>query len=182
MNENMQSLQDKIDDTLLFERKIFLIGEVNDESAAKIVKELLYLEALDGEKDITLYINSPGGSVSAGFSIYDTMCRISCDVSTVCAGLAASMGAFLLAGGTKGKRFATPNSEIMIHQVLSGKEGQATDIEIATRQTLRVKDRLNAILAANTGHTMAEIEKDTDRDNWMFPEEAVAYGVIDRVL
>ena len=167
---------------LLKERIIFLGEEVNDTSASIIVAQLLFLEAEDPSKDIHLYINSPGGSVSAGFAIYDTMNYIKCDVSTICIGLAASMGAFLLSGGTKGKRMALPNSEIMIHQPSGGAQGQATEIKIVAEQILKTKRKLNEILAANTGKPLEQIEIDTERDNYMSAEEAKAYGLIDNVI
>ena len=167
---------------LLKERIIFLGEEVNDTSASIIVAQLLFLEAEDPSKDIHLYINSPGGSVSAGFAIYDTMKYIKCDVSTICIGMAASMGAFLLAGGAKGKRFALPNSEIMIHQPSGGARGQATEIKIVAENILKTKKKLNEILAANTGRSIEEIERDTERDNYMSAEEAKAYGLIDEIL
>ena len=167
---------------LLKERIIFLGEEVNDTSASIIVAQLLFLEAEDPSKDIHLYINSPGGSVSAGFAIYDTMKYIKCDVSTICIGMAAGMGAFLLAGGTKGKRFALPNSEIMIHQPSGGARGQATEIKIVAENILKTKKKLNEILAANTGRSIEEIERDTERDNYMSAEEAKAYGLIDEIL
>ena len=167
---------------LLKERIIFLGEEVNDTSASIIVAQLLFLEAEDPSKDIHLYINSPGGSVSAGFAIYDTMKYIKCDVSTICIGMASSMGAFLLAGGTKGKRFALPNSEIMIHQPSGGARGQATEIKIVAENILKTKKKLNEILAANTGRSIEEIERDTERDNYMSAEEAKAYGLIDEIL
>ena len=167
---------------LLKERIIFLGEEVNDTSASIIVAQLLFLEAEDPSKDIHLYINSPGGSVSAGFAIYDTMKYIKCDVSTICIGMAASMGAFLLAGGTKGKRFALPNSEIMIHQPSGGARGQATEIKIVAENILKTKKKLNEILSANTGRSIEEIERDTERDNYMSAEEAKAYGLIDEIL
>lgn len=168
---------------LLNDRIIFLSDEVNDVTASIVVAQLLFLEAQDPEKDIALYINSPGGSVSAGLAIYDTMNFIKCDVSTICIGLAASMGAFLLSSGTKGKRFALPNSEIMIHQPLvGGMQGQATDIKIHAEQLLRTKDNLNRILAANTGKTFETIAADTERDNFMTAAEAAEYGIIDRVI
>ena len=167
---------------LLKERIIFLGEEVNDTSASIIVAQLLFLEAEDPSKDIHLYINSPGGSVSAGFAIYDTIKYIKCDVSTICIGMAASMGAFLLAGGTKGKRFALPNSEIMIHQPSGGARGQATEIKIVAENILKTKKKLNEILAANTGRSIEEIERDTERDNYMSAEEAKAYGLIDEIL
>ena len=167
---------------LLKERIIFLDTEVNDASASVIVAQLLYLEAEDPEKDIQFYINSPGGSITAGMAIYDTMNYIKCDVSTMCMGMAASMGAFLLAGGTKGKRLALPNAEIMIHQPSGGAQGQATEIEINARHILQVRDRMNRLMAANTGQTYETIAADTERDNWKTAEEALAYGLIDRVV
>ena len=167
---------------LLKERIIFLGEEVNDVSASVIVAQLLFLEADDPDKDIQLYINSPGGSVTAGMAIYDTMQYIKCDVSTVCIGLAASMGAFLLAGGKKGKRFALPNAEIMIHQPSGGAQGQATEIQIAAEHILRTKQKLNEILAANTGQSLETIKADTERDNFMSADEAKAYGLIDEVI
>ena len=167
---------------LLKERIIFLGEEVNDTSASIIVAQLLFLEAEDPSKDIHLYINSPGGSVSAGFAIYDTMNYIKCDVSTICIGMAASMGAFLLSGGTKGKRFALPNSEIMIHQPSGGARGQATEIQIVAEKILQTKKKLNEILAANTGQPYEVICRDTERDNYMTAEEALKYGLIDQVI
>ena len=169
---------------LLNDRIIFLGEEVTDVSANLIVAQLLFLESEDPGKDIHMYINSPGGSVSAGLAIYDTMQYIKCDVSTICIGMAASMGAFLLAGGTKGKRIALPNSEIMIHQPLGGLPGhnQATDMKIATDNILRTKERLNRILSANTGKSMEEIERDTDRNNWMTADQALEYGLIDHIF
>ena len=167
---------------LLKDRIIFLGEEVTDTSASLIVSQLLFLESEDPGKDISLYINSPGGSVSAGMAIYDTMNYIKCDVSTICMGMAASMGAFLLAGGTKGKRMALPNSTIMIHQPSGGAQGQATDIKIVADRILKTKKRLNEILAANTGQPLSQIEIDTERDHYMDPEEAKAYGLIDRVI
>ncbi len=169
---------------LLKERIIFLADEVNDTTASLVIAQLLFLESEDPSKDISLYINSPGGSVSAGFGIYDTMNYIKCDVSTICVGMAASMGAFLLAGGTKGKRIALPNAEIMIHQPLGGLPGhnQATDMKIATDNILRTKERLNRILSANTGKSMEEIERDTDRNNWMTADQALEYGLIDHIF
>ena len=167
---------------LLKDRIIFLGEEVNDVSASLVVAELLFLEAEDPGKDIQLYINSPGGSVTAGMAIYDTMQYIKCDVSTICLGLAASMGAFLLAGGTKGKRFALPNSTIMIHQPSGGAQGQATEIQIVADHIAKTKRTLNEILAANTGQPLEVVEKDTDRDNYMSAEEALAYGLIDGVV
>ena len=167
---------------LLKERIIFLGEEVNDVSASVIVAQLLFLEADDPEKDIQLYINSPGGSVTAGMAIYDTMQYIKCDVSTVCIGMAASMGAFLLAGGKKGKRFALPNAEIMIHQPSGGAQGQATEIQIAAEHILRTKQKLNEILSANTGQPLETIKADTERDNFMSADEAKAYGLIDEIL
>ena len=167
---------------LLKDRIIFLGEEVNDVSASLVVAELLFLEAEDPGKDIQLYINSPGGSVTAGMAIYDTMQYIKCDVSTICLGMAASMGAFLLAGGTKGKRFALPNSTIMIHQPSGGAQGQATEIQIVADHIAKTKRTLNEILAANTGQLLEVVEKDTDRDNYMSAEEAKAYGLIDGVV
>ena len=167
---------------LLKERIIFLGEEVNDVSASVIVAQLLFLEADDPDKDIQLYINSPGGSVTAGMAIYDTMQYIKCDVSTVCIGMAASMGAFLLAGGKKGKRFALPNAEIMIHQPSGGAQGQATEIQIAAEHILRTKQKLNEILAANSGQSLETIKADTERDNFMSADEAKAYGLIDEVI
>ena len=167
---------------LLDNRIIFITGEINDAVANTVVAQLIYLESRDPEKDISLYINSPGGSVSAGMAIYDTMNYIKCDVSTICIGLAASMGAFLLSSGTKGKRYALPNAEIMIHQPLGGAQGQASDIQIQARQILKIKDKLNRILAKNTGNNLEIIERDTDRDNYMSAEEAKEYGLIDTVF
>ena len=167
---------------LLNDRIIFLSDEVNDATASLVVAQLLYLEAQDPDKDISFYINSPGGSVTAGMAIYDTMNFIKCDVSTVCIGMAASMGAFLLSAGAKGKRFALPNSEIMIHQPLGGAKGQATDIKIQAELILRTRDRLNAILAQNTGKTIEQVAIDTERDNYMTAEQALAYGLIDKVI
>ncbi len=167
---------------LLKERVIFLVGPVNDHTANLIVAQMLFLESENPDKDISLYINSPGGSVSAGMAIYDTMQFIKPDVSTLCTGLAASMGAFLLAAGTKGKRFSLPNSRIMIHQPLGGAQGQAADIEIQAREILYLRERLNFILAEKTGRSVEQIEKDTDRDNFMSADQAVDYGMIDKVL
>jgi len=167
---------------LLKERIIFLGEEVNDTSASIIVAQLLFLEAEDPSKDIHLYINSPGGSVSAGFAIYDTMNYIKCDVSTICIGMAASMGAFLLSGGTKGKRLALPNAEIMIHQPSGGARGQETEIRIVAENILKTKKKLNEILAANTGRSYEEIARDTERDNYMTAQEAKEYGLIDEIL
>ena len=167
---------------LLDDRIVFLSGEINDALANTIVAQLIYLEGKDPTKDISLYINSPGGSVSAGMAIYDTMNYIKCEVSTICIGMAASMGAFLLSSGTKGKRFALPNSEIMIHQPLGGAQGQASDIKIHAEHILRTKAKLNRILAENCGKDMAILERDTDRDNFMSAEEARAYGLIDKVF
>lgn len=167
---------------LLNDRIIFLGEEVTDVSANLIVAQLLFLESEDPGKDIHMYINSPGGSVSAGLAIYDTMQYIKCDVSTICIGMAASMGAFLLAGGTKGKRMALPNSEIMIHQPSGGAQGQATEIKIVAEQILKTKRKLNEILTANTGKPLEQIEIDTERDNYMSAEEAKAYGLIDNVI
>lgn len=167
---------------LLEDRIIFLSGEIDDAVANTVVAQLIYLEAKDPSKDINLYINSPGGSVSAGLAIYDTMNYIKCDVSTICIGMAASMGAFLLSSGAKGKRFALPNSEIMIHQPLGGAQGQASDIKIAAEHILRTKKKLNTILAANSGKPLEQIERDTDRDNYLSAEEALNYGLIDKVF
>jgi ATP-dependent Clp protease protease subunit len=167
---------------LLKERVIFLVGPVTDQTANLIVAQLLFLESENPDKDISLYINSPGGSVSAGMAIYDTMQFIKPDVSTLCTGLAASMGAFLLAAGAKGKRFSLPNSRIMIHQPLGGAQGQAADIEIQAREILYLRDRLNNILAEKTGRSVEQISKDTDRDNFMSASDAVEYGMIDKVL
>ena len=167
---------------LLKERIIFLGEEVNEVTASLVVAQLLFLEAEDPEKDIQLYINSPGGSVTAGMAIYDTMQYIKCDVSTICIGMAASMGAFLLSGGAKGKRMALPNAEIMIHQPLGGAQGQATEIEIAAKHILHTKEKLNKMLAENCNQPLEVIAKDTDRDNWMTAEEACAYGLIDSVI
>ena len=167
---------------LLKERIVFLGEEVTDTSASVVVAQLLFLEAQDPEKDIHLYINSPGGSVTAGMAIYDTMQYIKCDVSTVCIGMAASMGAFLLSGGAKGKRFALPNAEIMIHQPLGGTQGQATEIEIAAKHILKTKEKLNRMLSENTGKDYETVCRDTDRDNWMSAEEACEYGLIDKVI
>ena len=167
---------------LLKERIIFLGEEVNEVTASLVVAQLLFLESEDPTKDINLYINSPGGSVTAGMAIYDTMNYIKCDVSTVCMGMAASMGAFLLAGGAKGKRFALPNAEVMIHQPSGGAQGQATEIRIVAEQILRTKKKLNEIQAANTGQPLEVIERDTERDNYMTAEEAVKYGLIDAVI
>ena len=167
---------------LLNDRIIVLSDEVNDATASLVVAQLLYLEGQDSEKDISLYINSPGGSVSAGLAIYDTMQYIKCDVSTICMGMAASMGAFLLSSGAKGKRFALPNSEIMIHQPLGGMQGQATDIKIVADHILRTRDKLNKILAENTGKSIEQIALDTERDNYLSAQEAMDYGLVDKVL
>lgn len=167
---------------LLKERIIFLGEEVNETTASLVVAQLLFLESEDPGKDIHLYINSPGGSVTAGMAIFDTMNYIKCDVSTICIGMAASMGAFLLAGGAKGKRFALPNAEIMIHQPLGGAQGQATEIEIAAKHILRTREKLNRILAERTGQPLETIQKDTERDNYMTADEAMAYGLIDQVI
>ena len=167
---------------LLKERIIFLDTEVNDASASVIVAQMLFLEAEDPDKDIQFYLNSPGGSISAGMAIYDTMNYVKCDVSTMCMGMAASMGAFLLAGGTKGKRFALPNAEIMIHQPSGGAQGQATEIEINAKHILQIRERMNRLMAANTGQSYETIAADTERDNWKTAEEAVAYGLIDKVV
>ncbi len=167
---------------LLEDRIIFLSGEIDDAVANTVVAQLIYLEAKDPQKDISLYINSPGGSVSAGLAIYDTMNYIKCDVSTICIGMAASMGAFLLSSGAKGKRFALPNSEIMIHQPLGGAQGQASDIKIAAEHILRTKQKLNEILSKNSGKPLSVIERDTDRDNYLSANEAQEYGLIDKVF
>ena len=167
---------------LLKDRIIFLGEEVNDVTASLVVAQLLFLESEDPDKDIHLYINSPGGSISAGMAIYDTMNYIKCDVSTICIGMAASMGAFLLSAGAKGKRLALPNSEIMIHQPLGGMQGQATDIKIHTDHILNIKDRMNRILSQNTGQPLEVIQRDTERDNFMSAQEALAYGLIDSVI
>ena len=167
---------------LLNDRIIVLSDEVNDATASLVVAQLLYLEGQDPEKDISLYINSPGGCVTAGFAIYDTMQYIKCDVSTICMGMAASMGAFLLSSGAKGKRFALPNSEIMIHQPSGGAQGQATEIEITAKQILKIRERLNKILADNTGKPIDIIAKDTERDNFMSADEALDYGLVDKIL
>ena len=167
---------------LLEDRIVFLCDEVNDATASLVVAQLLFLEAQDPDKDINLYINSPGGSVSAGLAIYDTMNFIKCDVSTTCIGMAASMGAFLLSSGAKGKRFALPNSEIMIHQPLGGAQGQASDIKIHAEHILKTRDKLNKILASNTGKNLKTIETDTERDNFMSANDAMEYGLIDKVI
>ena len=167
---------------LLNDRIVFLADEVNDVTASLVVAQLLFLEASDPDKDISLYINSPGGSVTAGMAIYDTMNYIKCDVSTICIGMAASMGAFLLSSGAKGKRIALPNSEIMIHQPLGGAKGQATDIKIQADLILRTRDNLNRILAENTGKSIEEIARDTERDNFMTASEALSYGLVDKIL
>ena len=167
---------------LLKERIIFLGEEVNDVTAGLVVSQLLFLESEDPDKDINLYINSPGGSVTAGMAIYDTMQYVKCDVSTMCMGMAASMGAFLLSGGTKGKRLALPNAEIMIHQPSGGAQGQATEIEIAAEHILRTKKKLNTILSENTGQPYETTVKDTERDNWLTAQEALEYGLIDKVM
>ena len=167
---------------LLNDRIIFLSDEVNDTTASLVVAQLLFLEAQDPDKDISFYINSPGGSVTAGMAIYDTMNYVKCDVSTICIGMAASMGAFLLSAGTKGKRIALPNSEIMIHQPLGGARGQATDIKIQADLILRTRDNLNRILAENTGKSIEEIARDTERDNFMTAKQALEYGLIDKIF
>lgn len=167
---------------LLKERIIFLADEVNDQTASLVVAQLLFLESEDPNKDIQLYINSPGGSVTAGMAIYDTMNYIKCDVSTICIGMAASMGAFLLSSGAKGKRLALPNAEVMIHQPSGGAKGQATEIQIVAENILKTKKKLNEILAANTGQTVEKIAEDTERDNFMSVEEAKAYGLIDEIV
>ncbi len=167
---------------LLEDRIIFLTGEINDAVADTVVAQLIYLEGKDANKDISLYINSPGGSVTAGLAIYDTMNYIKCDVSTICIGLAASMGAFLLSSGAKGKRYALPNSEIMIHQPLGGAQGQASDIKIQAEHIIKTKHRLNKILSENSGKPFDQVEKDTDRDNYLSAEEALEYGLIDQIF
>ena len=167
---------------LLEDRVVFLSGEITDEVANLVVAQLIYLESKDPTKDISLYINSPGGSVSAGLAIYDTMRYIRCDVSTICIGMAASMGALLLSSGAKGKRYALPNSEIMIHQPLGGAQGQASDIKIAAEHILKTKEKLTRILAENSGKPFEEVEKDTDRDNFLSAKEALDYGLIDKVF
>ncbi|MGN0554824.1 MAG: ATP-dependent Clp endopeptidase proteolytic subunit ClpP [Candidatus Fimenecus sp.] len=167
---------------LLNDRIIVLSDEVNDATASLVVAQLLYLEGQDNEKDISLYINSPGGSVTAGLAIYDTMQYIKCDVSTICMGMAASMGAFLLSSGAKGKRYALPNSEIMIHQPSGGAQGQATEIDIVARHILRTREKLNKILAENTGKPIEQIARDTERDNFMSAEEALDYGLVDKIF
>ena len=166
---------------LLKERIVFLGDQVTDASAELIVAQMLFLEGEDPDKDIQFYINSPGGSISAGMAIYDTMQFVKCDVSTICVGMAASMGSFLLAGGTKGKRYSLPHSEILIHQPLGGTEGQASDIAIQAAHMAAIKERMNRLLAQNTGQPYEKIVKDTDRDNWMTPEQALEYGLIDRI-
>ena len=167
---------------LLEERIVFITGEINDALANTVVAQLLYLEAKAPQKDITIYINSPGGSVSAGLAIYDTMNYISCDVVTICIGMAASMGAFLLSSGAKGKRFSLPSSEIMIHQPLGGAQGQASDIQIQAEHIIKTKKKLNAILAKNTGRSFEEIERATDRDNYLSADDALVYGLIDKIF
>ncbi len=167
---------------LLEDRVIFLSGPINGDVANLVVAQLIYLESKDPTKDISLYINSPGGEVTAGLAIYDTMNYIRCDVSTICIGMAASMGAFLLSSGTKGKRYALPNSEIMIHQVLGGASGQASDVEIHTKHLIETKQKLNGILAENTGKPYEVVERDTDRDNFLSAEQALEYGIVDQVF
>ena len=167
---------------LLEDRIIFLTGEINDVTADIVIAQLIYLEGKDPDKDISLYINSPGGSVTAGMGIYDTMNYIKCDVSTICVGMAASMGAFLLSAGAKGKRYSLPNSEIMIHQPLGGAQGQASDIKIQADHIIKIKNRMNRILAENTNQPIKKIEKDVDRDNYMSAEEALKYGLIDKIF
>ena len=167
---------------LLNDRIIMLSDEVNDATASIVIAQLLYLEGQDAEKDISLYINSPGGSVTAGMAIYDTMQYIKCDVSTICMGMAASMGAFLLSSGAKGKRYALPNSEVMIHQPLGGAKGQATEIQIAAEHILKTREKLNKILAENTGKSVEEIARDTERDNFLTAEQAMEYGLVDKVI
>ena len=167
---------------LLNDRIIMLCDEVNDATASLVVAQLLYLEGQDPDKDIYLYINSPGGSITAGMAIYDTMNHIKCDVSTICVGMAASMGAFLLSSGAKGKRYCLPNSEVMIHQPLGGMQGQATDMQIHAKRILKIKDKLNKLLSEQTGKPLEVIQKDTERDNFMDAEEACAYGLVDEVM
>ena len=167
---------------LLKERIVFLGEEVNAASASTVVAQLLFLEAEDPNKDIHMYINSPGGEISSGMAIYDTMHYIKCDVSTICIGMAASMGAFLLAGGAKGKRMALPNAEVMIHQPLGGTQGQATEIEIAAKHIIRTKEKMNRMLAANCGKTYEQVAADTERDNWLSAQEALEYGLIDSIV
>ncbi|BCI61086.1 ATP-dependent Clp endopeptidase proteolytic subunit ClpP [Solibaculum mannosilyticum] len=167
---------------LLNDRIIMLCDEVNDVTSSLVVAQLLYLEGQDQEKDISLYINSPGGSITAGMAIYDTMQYIKCDVSTICMGMAASMGAFLLAAGTKGKRLALPNSEVMIHQPLGGAQGQATDVQIHAEHIVRIKQRMNKMLSEMTGQPLEVIQKDTERDNFMTAEQAMQYGLVDKVI
>ena len=181
-NTNGHEYHSDLFSRLLSSRIIILSGEVDDDMASLAVAQLLYPESLDPNKDIQIYINSPGGSVTAGMAIYDTMQHVKCDVSTICVGLAASMGAFLLAGGTSGKRFSLPNAEIMIHQPSGGAKGQATDIQIAAQNIQRTKNKLNELLAANTGRTLEEVTYDTDRDNFMSAEEALEYGLIDQII
>ncbi len=181
-NTNGHEYHSDLFSRLLSSRIIILSGEVDDDMASLAVAQLLYLESLDPNKDIQIYINSPGGSVTAGMAIYDTMQHVKCDVSTICVGLAASMGAFLLAGGTSGKRFSLPNAEIMIHQPSGGAKGQATDIQIAAQNIQRTKNKLNELLAANTGRTLEEVTYDPDRDNFMSAEEALEYGLIDQII
>ena len=181
-NTNGHEYHSDLFSRLLSSRIIILSGEVDDDMASLAVAQLLYLESLDPNKDIQIYINSPGGSVTAGMAIYDTIQHVKCDVSTICVGLAASMGAFLLAGGTSGKRFSLPNAEIMIHQPSGGAKGQATDIQIAAQNIQRTKNKLNELLAANTGRTLEEVTYDTDRDNFMSAEEALEYGLIDQII
>ena len=167
---------------LLKDRIIFLGSEVSDVSASLIVAQLLFLESEDPDKDISLYINSPGGSITAGMAIFDTMNHVKCDISTICVGMAASMGAFLLAGGAKGKRFALPNSEVMIHQPSGGARGQATDIQIQAERIIQMKKKLNEILAANTGQTVEKVAADSERDNFLTAQEALDYGIIDKII
>ena len=166
---------------LLEDRIIMLSGEIDDATANTVVAQLIYLEGKDPDKDICIYINSPGGSVTAGLAIYDTMNYVKCDVSTICIGMAASMGAFLLSSGKKGKRFSLPSSEIMIHQPLGGTQGQASDIKIQADHIMKIKEKINAILAENTGRDLGEIERDTDRDNYLSAEDALSYGIIDKI-
>lgn len=180
--DNNSIKQYDLSSRLLKDRIILIFNEINDDLACSVVAQLLYLESIDPEKEISMYINSPGGSVSAGLAIYDTMKKIKCDVNTICVGMAASMGAFLLSSGTKGKRYALENSQVMIHQIIGGASGQATDIEIEANHIRMLKDRINQLLANNTGKTKKAIEKASDRNNWMFAKDALKHGLIDTVI
>mgnify|MGYP002523042310 FL=1 len=180
--DNNSIKQYDLSSRLLKDRIILIFNEINDDLACSVVAQLLYLESIDPEKEISIYINSPGGSVSAGLAIYDTMKKIKCDVNTICVGMAASMGAFLLSSGTKGKRYALENSQVMIHQIIGGASGQATDIEIEANHIRMLKDRINQLLANNTGKTKKAIEKASDRNNWMFAKDALKLGLIDTVI